>query len=213
MPLKLEKVSYRYGRATSTLFENVSAEWHTGSLVAIQGPSGSGKSTLLDLIGGLRSPTSGSITLTHEGTKHERANRRSASSWILQNNAVLSGRTTVDNVMIGATARGASVAEARISALAALEYLGLTERASTLVNTLSGGEQQRVTIARCLISPSLVIIADEPTGNLDATNADLVAQSLRAAARAGKIVLVATHDPDVANACDSVLALREVAGW
>ncbi|MFK4806162.1 ABC transporter ATP-binding protein [Microbacterium sp. ZW CA_36] len=209
MRLTLTNLSFSYSRGTTALFEEISAEWVRGTLNAVQGPSGSGKSTLMDILGGLRAPTSGSILLTDDnapvGTPID---RRMACAWVLQNNSVLSGRSTLDNVMIGAVARGMTPRSARPLALDALQRLGLGERVASPVNSLSGGEQQRVTIARCLISPSTVILADEPTGNLDAANARLVAQSLREAASSGKLVVVATHDLDVVDLCDSSLALR-----
>jgi ABC-type lipoprotein export system ATPase subunit len=121
---------------------------------------------------------------------------------------VLAERTTLDNVAIGALARGISFKEACSLAKDAIALFGLGEKLAMPANLLSGGEQQRVTIARCLISPSSVILADEPTGNLDAANTMLVAQSLRAAAAGGKIVVVATHDPDVVAECGTVLDLR-----
>ncbi len=209
MSLVLEDVGFRYGPGADVLFSGISLEWKLGSLNAVEGPSGCGKSTLLDLLGGLRQPTSGTVLLRDHGDGASRVlDRRAASAWILQNNLVLSGRPVLDNVLIGATARGMKPSSARHAAVAAIEYLGLGSRLSTVVNDLSGGEQQRVTIARCLCSPSKLILADEPTGNLDAKNARLVTAGLKAASRAGKLVVVATHDGDVVEACDSSLSLR-----
>ncbi|MCW3493452.1 ATP-binding cassette domain-containing protein [Microbacterium sp. SSM24] len=208
----LEDVGFRYGPGADVLFSGISLEWNLGSFNAVEGPSGCGKSTLLDLLGGMRQPTSGRVVLRdHRDGASQVLDRRAASAWILQNNLVLSGRPVLDNVLIGATARGMKPSSARNAAVDAIEYLGLSSRLTSVVNDLSGGEQQRVTIARCLCSPSMLILADEPTGNLDAKNARLVTAGLKAASRAGKLVVVATHDGDVVEACDSSLSLRPSA--
>lgn len=208
MRLVLDDVSFRYDARRPALFEGVSFSWAPGTLGALKGPSGAGKSTLLDILGGLRPPTSGSCLFEDADLSSTDGRWRGECAWVLQSNAVLSQRTTLDNVSIGALARGSSVDEARRAAREALDSFGLGEKQDMPVDLLSGGEKQRVTIARCLISPSRVVLADEPTGNLDAENTLLVAQSLRVAAASGKIVVVATHDADVVARCDTILDLR-----
>ncbi|MFD4960399.1 ABC transporter ATP-binding protein [Microbacterium sp. NPDC058389] len=209
MQLILRDVTYRYEAAAPYLFRPLSATFEGSTMTAITGPSGTGKSTLLDIIGGVRRPSTGSVALANE--KGAWRNHSQVCAWVLQSNVLLSGRTVLDNTALGALATGSSDTEATAAAREALEELGLGDRCGEIVNNLSGGERQRVTIARCLISASSVILADEPSGNLDADNTTLVTRSLRAAARAGKVVVVATHDPEVAEACDSTISLRGVA--
>lgn len=180
---------------------------------AITGPSGSGKSTLLNLIGRLIRPVEGSIdldeTAASTGSTEHGPGTLCEFSWILQTNSVLGGRTVLDNAALSMVAQGFGHEEARAAALRTLDRFGLADRALSKVSELSGGELQRVTIARCLLSPAPVIIADEPTGQLDLANTRSVATALREASDAGKIVIVATHDESVARSCDSVFDLSD----
>jgi ABC-type lipoprotein export system ATPase subunit len=163
-------------------------------------------------VGALRVPTAGSVELRDGDLVLPPSAHRRACAWVLQNNVLLTGRSTIDNVAIGALAGGIPLSKATRAASDALDLLGLVDRRDFVVDSLSGGEKQRVTIARSLISPSRVILADEPTGNLDRANTGLVVDSLRAAASTGRIVVVATHDPAVVVACDTSLRLREPIG-
>lgn len=212
MRLIAEEVSYAYPGALP-LYERVSHRWHSGSLNAIVGPSGSGKSTFLDLLGGIRRASAGEVHAYAEidgvVTTLNPSDHRAACSWILQSNTVISGRSVLENVTLPLILQGWSRSDASAWGIDILANLGMHELRNDIVNTISGGEQQRVTIARCLASPSSIILADEPSGNLDLANTLLVADALRAAADRGKIVIVATHDPEIANASDSTLEFRK----
>jgi ABC-type lipoprotein export system ATPase subunit len=210
MRLALLEISYRYTPDSPWLFQKLSAGWGIGQVGALTGPSGSGKSTLLDVLGGVRRATVGNVSLDADGGNRslQLGVDPTCFSWVLQNNTVLSGRTVEDNVGLTLVSKGFTYREARVLAREALEQFGLGDKGTMMVDDLSGGEVQRVTIARCLLSSAPVVLADEPTGQLDAQNTQIVADALSSAAKAGKIVIVATHDPQVVMLCDTVLDLR-----
>lgn len=210
MRLIASNLTYSYPGSTQVLFDDFSLECAARTVTAIRGPSGSGKSTLLDLLGGVRKPLTGYVRL-YDPTSGDPApaSHMRACGWVLQRNIVLSRRTVLDNVKIGALAHGGDARSVHRESLGALDRLGLGDKAHSVINTLSGGEQQRVTIARCLIAPSALVIADEPTGNLDAANTALVVACLRTVADAGKIVVVATHDSSVVSECDRAIDVGE----
>jgi ABC-type lipoprotein export system ATPase subunit len=207
-----DSLSFRYKGMFAPLYSDVSYEWAAGDLGAIVGPSGAGKSTLLDLLGGLRSAEAGSVRLHVDNESGSEtlgaAAHRRCCSWVLQANTVFSGRTVIDNVTISRRVKADRRSDESGDASRVLSQLGLGEKEGRLVDSLSGGELQRVTIARCILAETGVILADEPTGNLDAANTALVVSALRAAADSGKMVIVATHDRAVFDKCDSVLSLR-----
>lgn len=209
MRVTADDVSYAYPGTDRRLFTGLAASWGAGTLSALCGPSGSGKSTLLDLLGGLRRPDEGAVTIFDDDRPLPPAHHRQACAWVVQSNILFSHRTVIDNVLIGALVAGRTLADAREAATASLARIGLHGKERQLVDSLSGGEQQRLTIARCLLSSADVILADEPTGNLDAHNTSLVVDCLRVAAQAGKTVIVATHDHAVVSACDAVVDLAE----
>jgi len=184
------------------LFRHLDYEFHSGSFVAITGPSGSGKSTLLNLIGGLLKPSEG--TIERGGSV---ANEK-PFSWVMQSNPVLSGRTVVENVAIGFLADGSPWNESKNKAYAILEKFGLDQIAERSIGNASGGEIQRTVVARCLASSSPTILADEPTGQLDLGNSQLVIEALTLAADSGKTVIVVTHDYNIASAATASLDLR-----
>ena len=199
--LELKNVSYAYEKSKAVL-QNVSAELETGKMYAILGPSGSGKTTLLSLLGGLDVPTQGSVLfdgedITTKGLEHH---RRSHISLIFQSYNLIDYMTPVENVRLTAKLDAASI----------LERLGLEQDEITRnVLKLSGGQQQRVAIARALASDAPVILADEPTGNLDADTAEEITAILKESAHTfGKCVVVVTHSGEVAKQADVVLELR-----
>jgi putative ABC transport system ATP-binding protein/lipoprotein-releasing system ATP-binding protein len=128
-------------------------------------------------------------------------------AWVLQNSACLEARTAIDNVAMVRLAQGASRRQARLAAHETLEMVGLGDRLHARASELSGGELQRMTVARALLSSRPVVLADEPTGQLDAHNSDLVAGALRACTEAGQAVIVATHDVAITRHCDRRLTL------
>ena len=199
--LELKNVSYAYEKGKAVL-QNVSGSLETGKMYAILGPSGSGKTTLLSLLGGLDVPTQGSVLfdgedITTKGLEHHRRNH---ISLIFQSYNLIDYMTPVENVRL----------TAKLDAAPILERLGLEQDEITRnVLKLSGGQQQRVAIARALASDAPVILADEPTGNLDADAAEEITAILKESAHAfGKCVVVVTHDREVARQADVVLEIK-----
>ena len=212
--LKAEGVSKSYGKgnARAVALQGVDARLSAGELVALLGPSGSGKSTLIHLLGLIEKPDSGRILL--DGNDISRA----GAPWLTRGRKVVvifqafnlvSHLTAVENVALPLLVRGAPEHDARAQALAGLEQVGLAQKEKARPGELSGGEQQRVAIARAVVSGSDYILADEPTGNLDSGNADLVADILSALSGKGKGVLIATHDSDLAAHANRVIRLKD----
>lgn len=199
--LELKNVSYAYEKGKAVL-QNVSAKLETGKLYAILGPSGSGKTTLLSLLGGLDVPTQGSVLFNSEdiATKGLEHHRRNHISLIFQSYNLIDYMTPVENVRL----------TAKLDAAPILEQLGLEQdEIARNVLKLSGGQQQRVAIARALASDAPVILADEPTGNLDADTAEEITAILKESAHAfGKCVVVVTHSGEVAKQADVVLEIK-----
>jgi putative ABC transport system ATP-binding protein len=185
-----------------------------GELVALMGPSGCGKSTLLHLLGGLDRPTAGWIALAGD-----RVETLSEASWAVRRRRdvgfvfqffnLVQTLTVAENVELPALLVGTSRREARKRRAELLDRLGVSIRADALPSRLSGGQQQRVALARALVNRPRVLLADEPTGNLDSENAREVVALLRELASEGQTVLLATHDPRVAASADRVLQLRD----
>ena len=199
--LELKNVSYAYEKGKAVL-QNVSGSLETGKMYAILGPSGSGKTTLLSLLGGLDVPTQGSVLFDGEdiaakGLEHHRRNH---ISLIFQSYNLIDYMTPVENVRL----------TAKLDAAPILERMGLEQDEITRnVLKLSGGQQQRVAIARALASDAPVILADEPTGNLDADTAEEITAILKESAHAfGKCVVVVTHSGEVAKQADVVLEIK-----
>lgn len=191
----------------TTIFENVSAEFPSRKISAIVGPSGSGKSSLLAAISGHRRLTTGKVGF-RESNQQEFLDRDEVKiGWVAQGSNSLPRRSAIDNVMIGALSRGESLSAARKQSLAALSSVGLNHRSETLAKNLSGGELQRLSIARALMMRSAVLLADEPTANLDKENARLMTQVLSDLDTPCTII-VATHDGDVQEVADYCLRLR-----
>ncbi|WP_125774533.1 ATP-binding cassette domain-containing protein [Antribacter gilvus] len=191
-----------------TLFDGLSFKVAPGQMVALTGPSGSGKSTLLNCVGLLEDVTSGAIEvdgrdITTFGGGTARRFRRDTLGYLFQNYALVENATVRFNLDI-ALAPGRKGAPG-IPAEEALERVGLGGRGKEPVFRMSGGEQQRVALARLLVKAPPVVLADEPTGALDEANADMVLSSLRSIADDGAAVLIATHSQHVVDACTDVL--------
>jgi len=184
-----------------------------GELVAVVGKSGSGKSTLVHLIAGLDRPTAGTVRVA--GTALGELAEGALSAWrgrhvgvVFQFFQLLPTLTVLENVLLPIDLCGTlAPARARTRARALLDQVGIADQADKLPNALSGGQQQRAAIARALANDPEVVLADEPTGNLDSATADAVLELLRGLARAGKTIVVVTHDRDIASRADRMVTL------
>lgn len=208
--LHVSGVSHRYGKGPLVL-NDVDLFVASGESVALMGPSGSGKTTLLSIMGLLTKPASGSVAV--DGIRMPRRGRRLDAaraelfSWVFQTANVLGQRNATDNAALGLLARGVPRAEAAHQANRALAAVGLADRTHDDVTTLSGGELQRVCIARAIAAVPRFVLADEPTGQLDHATSQLVMDSLWEARHAHTSLVIATHDPMVAERCDRVIHL------
>lgn len=206
--------TYESGIATTSVLSDLSLEVRAGETVAILGASGSGKSTLLHLLGGLDRPSAGRVSLMRSvlgdiGETERCRLRNETLGFVYQFHHLLGEYTALDNVAVALRIRRTPVGEARERAAALLDAVGLAERKHHLPSELSGGERQRVAIARALVTEPKCVLADEPTGNLDTDNADVVFELLlsRVRERDAALILV-THDRDLATRCDRSLLLR-----
>ena len=197
-------------RGARTVLAGVDVEVHAGERLALLGPSGSGKTTLLTLLGGLERPQAGVVRLgaTDVATLDPPALRASVGL-VLQGYGLVSLLTAQENVALPLMARRVPRSEVERRTDDALRAVGLGERGTHLVEELSGGEQQRVAVARALASEPAVLLADEPTAELDAASRGVVLDLLLGRARTGVAVVLATHDPVVARRCDRRLQVED----
>ena len=212
----LEGVERRYDRGGAIVhaLRGVDLTIAPGELLAIEGPSGSGKSTLLQLLGAMDTPTAGRVDF--DGTALAKASdktltglRRSALGFVFQQFNLIPTLTAAENVEIAMAGAGRSRASRRERALELLGSVGLAERADHLPGSMSGGEQQRVAIGRALANGPRVVLADEPTGNLDSTTAqEIVDLLIELNSRSGVTVIVVTHDDEVAGRMTRRVKLR-----
>ncbi|HTS48588.1 MAG TPA: ABC transporter ATP-binding protein [Bryobacteraceae bacterium] len=212
---------FRSGASELVVFAGLDFEAAAGERLALVGESGAGKSTLLYLIGGLDRPSSGTIYFGHqdisilsEGELAEFRNREIGFVW--QNHSLLPEFTALENVMMPLLIRGASTTEAAPVSLARLDEVGLRNRASHRAGELSGGEQQRVALARALAGNPRVLLADEPTGNLDFRTGDMIISLLEDLHRSHKLTSIfVTHNLSFAARCDRILQLDKgiLAPW
>ena len=193
----------------------VSLDIRAGEFVAVVGKSGSGKSTLLNLVGGIDQPSSGSVAVG--GTRVEKLSESRLAAWrgrnvgfVFQFFQLLPTLTAAENVMLPMDFCGTFPArERRARALDLLERVGVRDQADKLPSSLSGGQQQRVAIARALANSPPVVLADEPTGNLDSVTAREVLELFRRMASAGTTVVIATHERDIAHLIDRTIEMAD----
>jgi putative ABC transport system ATP-binding protein len=202
------------GQTTVRALDGVDLDIRRGEFVALVGPSGSGKSTLLSLMGGLDRPTGGSIEVDGLalGTASEAQlvqYRRKRIGFIFQSFNLLPTRSAVENVEVPLVLNEIPRSTRRPKALALLERVGLAARAHHKPNELSGGEMQRVAIARSLANEPLLLLADEPTGNLDSKTGDAILQMLRDLLAQQITLVLVTHDAQVAACADRIVHLRD----
>ena len=213
--LTLQQVSYRYPGGIRYALDGISGTFSAGKLYAVIGPSGSGKSTLLSLMAGLDRPTEGSLQLN--GSDYRSLNldrcRRQEIAMIFQAFQLFPLLTVLENVCFPMEANGVKQKEAKAKAKELLTSVGISEEQhQRYPANLSGGEQQRVAIARALSSGAGIILADEPTGNLDTANGNQVMEILlRLAHEEGRCVIVVTHDMDIAAQADEVWRMKDGA--
>lgn len=191
--------------ADRVVLDEVDLTIETGELCALIGPSGSGKTTMLSVLSGSRAPTSGVVRVAGGPANAWRAEQ--VVAWVPQGSNALGARTVRDNAMIGALGRGCSIRDASSIAESVLKDVGLGTRMKDSAANLSGGELQRLAIARAVGADKSFLLADEPTGNLDRKTAKDVMRVLRELTSKGKGILMATHDPFVADLCDHVVDL------
>ncbi len=192
----------------------VSIDFVRGECVAICGASGSGKSTLMNVLGCLDRPTSGFYFLGGQNVADLDDDGLSAFrgvhlGFVFQNFNLIQQLTVAENVEVPMFYQGVSVADRRAKAMSVIESVGLTDRADHRPNELSGGQQQRVAIARALVNDPILILADEPTGNLDTATGDMILELFDRLRAEGKTIIMVTHEPEVANRCDRIITLRD----
>ncbi|HQV95158.1 MAG TPA: ABC transporter ATP-binding protein [Anaerolineales bacterium] len=194
------KKHFEMGGQTVRALDGVDVEIEAGTFTVVMGPSGSGKSTLLYLLGGLDRPTSGEIAIEGERLDQMDENalalfRRRAMGFVFQSFNLVTSMTALENVAFPMQFAGVAAASRRERALGLLNQVGLANRADHRPSELSGGQQQRVAIARALVNNPKLVLADEPTGNLDTASGSAIMHVLSDLHKAGRTVLVVTHDP------------------
>lgn len=211
--LEIKNISYTYKGGTKPVINDVSCDFEKGKLYAVIGPSGSGKSTLLSLMAGLDKPSSGTIDLEGKNIfdMDLDAYRRQSIAMIFQNFQLLPLLTVLENVCYVMEINGVKFKDAKGKASELLLSVGIEEeKHKRYPSNLSGGEQQRVAIARALASGAGIILADEPTGNLDVTNTENIMGILEGLAHEKQYcVIVVTHDLEIADRADKVYQMRD----
>lgn len=211
--LTLHRVSYRYPRAARDALQGVECSFRAGEVAAVVGPSGSGKTTLLSIMAGLDRPSGGEVLVDDKKLSEMDldAYRRQYVSVIFQAFHLFPLLTVLENVCFPMELLGAGEKDAREQARRNLELVGIgEEKQRRYPSQLSGGEQQRVAIARALSSGAGILLADEPTGNLDGENSRNIVDILtRLAHEGGYCVVIVTHDPAIAEAADAVYTVAD----
>ncbi len=211
--LKLEEVSYQYKNGDRKVVNNVNCLFGSGKVSSVVGPSGSGKTTLLSLMAGLDQPTEGRILLDGEDLANMDLDqyRRERVAMVFQAFHLFPLLTVLENVCFPMELNGISKSDAKVKAKELLTSVGIgTEKHRRYPSNLSGGEQQRVAIARALASGARVILADEPTGNLDKANGENVIEILRQLAHQQRYcVVVVTHNLEIAERSDKVWSMSD----
>jgi putative ABC transport system ATP-binding protein len=206
--LELKDISKNYGQLKA--LRNINMTVKQGEWLAIMGPSGSGKTTMMNIVGCMDKPSSGEVILDGVNISRESARnlttiRRDKIGLIFQQFHLVNYLTALENVMVAQYYH--SMPDEK-EAMEALERVGLTSRARHLPSQLSGGEQQRVCIARALINYPMLILADEPTGNLDEANEQIVIDIFKQLHAEGSTIIVVTHDPEVAEDAERTVVLE-----
>jgi putative ABC transport system ATP-binding protein len=214
--LELHDITKIYGEAATEVraLDRIDLSVDAGSLVAVMGASGSGKSTLLTIAGSLEDPTSGEVSIGGRSLSSLSRNgkarlRRQSIGYVFQDYNLLAGLSALENVSLPLELDGVSARKAQAAARESLQAFGLEDRASHFPDQLSGGERQRVAIARAVVGGRQLLLADEPSGALDSTNAESVMRLILAACHRGLAAIVVTHDAQLASWADRVVFLRD----
>lgn len=206
--IKLKNITKKYG--AKVIFKDFSINIDEGEFVAIMGESGCGKSTLLNIMGLLESADKGEVYIDGESNIKPQSKKaikiiRNKISYLFQNFALVDEDTVYNNLLLALKyVKG----ERKSKINTALYSVGLAGYEKKRIYQLSGGEQQRVALARIILKPSKIILADEPTGSLDPANRDVIMNILRKIHQQGKTVIIVTHDPNVAEQCDRVIRIN-----
>jgi putative ABC transport system ATP-binding protein len=189
------------------ILDGVSMQARPGRILAVTGSSGSGKTTLLSILGGLLRPTEGTVEYDGHAVGTPDGEPRAGTALILQAYGLVPTLTAQENVSVALRARGVAPADTARRSDQALDRVGVADLGERLISELSGGQLQRVAVARALAVVPEVLLADEPTSELDEANRNLVVAEIRSEADRGAVVVLATHDPEVASLCDDELHL------
>ncbi|NMM99766.1 MacB family efflux pump subunit [Bifidobacterium sp. DSM 109958] len=200
MPVTLSDIRFRYDAHGPYVLDGLDLTIPDGQLIALMGPSGSGKTTLLQIIGGLLRPTGGTADVTAS---------RDETRWVFQTPTLLAHRSVRHNIDIALMGDGWDERSRGARVERMIRDMRLEGLADTDVNLLSGGQRQRVQIARALASEPPLVLADEPTGQLDHATTGVVLDAIRAAHRRGTTIVIVTHDPYVAARCERVVTLED----
>jgi putative ABC transport system ATP-binding protein len=206
---------YGSGETAVTALDHINIQVREGEFVAVMGPSGCGKSTLLHLLGGLDRSTDGKVIIAGTSLAEMKDDdltrlRRQKIGFVFQFYNLIPVLTALENASLPVTLDGVKPAEARKRAIEWLERFGLADRLTNRPDQLSGGQQQRVAVARALVAEPALILADEPTGNLDTRSGDEIASLLRDVTKKyGRTVVMVTHDPRIAAYADRIIFLKD----
>lgn len=218
--VKLSKVNkiYQTGEVSFQALKNINLEVKKGEFIAVIGASGSGKSTLMHIIGLLDHPTSGTYELDGKNTSHLNQNtlaeiRNMSIGFVFQSFNLLPRASALDNVALPLIYAGVSRAGRMDRAKKTLEQVGLGDKLNSKPNQLSGGQQQRVAIARALINDPDIILADEPTGNLDSKSGQEIMKIFEKLHKGGKTIIMITHEPSIAKYAKRVVRMRDGEIW
>lgn len=206
--------TYKMGKEVVTALNNVTVKINHGEFVAIVGPSGSGKSTLMHLVGGLDTPTSGSIFVDGQDIskfkdKDMAKYRNQTIGFVFQAFNLENTQTALENVMMPLIFAGISSKERKEKARKSLEMVGLGDKVKHKPNEMSGGQRQRVSIARALVNKPQIIFADEPTGNLDSKNGELIMKLLNDLNEKGYTIIMVTHNEDEAKKAKRIITIKD----
>lgn len=207
---------YGFGEAATLALDRVNLEIKKGEFVAIMGPSGSGKSTLMNIIGLLDRPTAGIYELddqdvTNYSQKKRAILRRKKLGFVFQSFNLLGRLRAIDNVSLPLTYRGISYIKRMEQSAKMLKNVGLEDRQYYMPNQLSGGQVQRVAIARALVNNPSLVLADEPTGNLDSVSGHSIMEVIKEIHEGGNTIVIITHDPEVAKYAERIIVMKDGA--